>query len=159
MRAISLALDTEQARYVLEAQGDERLAIVERIEEEWDEDWVYQHDKAWDPVHRCLGDGGLESPEPTSLPLQAVLGGDELTPEGDDDRFLRFVPAHRVPAVAEALAPITREWFRARYDTLGETDYRFPSDDDFDYAWENFVGLRAFFVRAANAQRGVLFSL
>jgi hypothetical protein len=54
------------------------------------------------------------------------------------------VSASTTPKVAAALAPITRGG---------------ASDEDFEYVWSNFVGLRDFFGRAAEAKRAVLFSV
>jgi hypothetical protein len=160
VRAVSFALDAEQARKLVGLRADDRHDYLEEIEEAWDEDWAFEHDKAWDALHRCLGDGTLESPEPTPLVLQAVLGGDELTPDDEEERLIRFVPAARVGGVAKALSSVTPTSFRKRFDALGDTDYDGPAnDDDFEYTWESLVGLRAFFARAAKARRAVVFTL
>jgi hypothetical protein len=159
VRAVSFALDPDQARELVDLDAHERADFLEGLEEAWDEEWVFEHDKAWDALHRCLGDGTLESPEPTPLLLQAVLGGDELTPD-DSEQLIRFVPAKRVGAVAEALAKVKEPWLHSRFEQLAKTDYEGSGDDDdFQYTWDNLKGLRAFFARAAKAKRAVVFSL
>jgi hypothetical protein len=157
MLGCSFALDRGAAKRLLDADEDDRLDVLDDIEEKGADEWTFDHDKAWEGLQMCLGDGTLDSPEPTPLPLQAVLGGDDLLPNDDEERFARFVPADRVPAVAAALDGISREWLLERFDTLDHVDYSTP--EDFEYVWENLEGLRAFFHRAATARRAIVFSL
>jgi hypothetical protein len=90
---------TDEQRAKLEAckTDDERKIVVqEEIEEDWDEANAMETDKAWDAIHRCLGefppdtpyfyeddwsDGGAWAPpeDHGSPPLKlAVLGGRKL---------------------------------------------------------------------------------
>jgi hypothetical protein len=65
-----------------------------------------------------------------------------------------------VRAVAEAIQTVTKESFRARYDTLDPDDYEGEiGDDDFEYTWEWFSSLRAFWVVAAQRNLHVLFTV
>ncbi len=63
--------------------------------------------------------------------------------------YVCYVTAAEVRNVAEALHRVDEAWLRRRYDALG-TDYDGPhNDEDFEYTWENFVDMRAFYDRAA----------
>jgi hypothetical protein len=47
-------------RLILAANDAEILLIVQdEIEARLDDEWLYQTDKAWDAIHRCLTDGRL----------------------------------------------------------------------------------------------------
>lgn len=151
------ALDAAQVRALRVA--DRAQDYIDELEEADDARWTFDSDKAWDGIHRCLGDGQSTIPTrrvPTVL--KAVLGGEDLS--DDDGNYSYLVAARTTPKVAAALAPITRSWFRARHRALADTDYDGDtSDEDFAYVWSNFVGLRKFFARAARAKRAVLFNV
>jgi hypothetical protein len=157
MRGRHFALDAAQVRALRAA--DDAQDYVDELEEADDARWTFDSDKAWDGIHRCLGDGQSTIPThrvPTVL--KAVLGGEDLS--DDEGNYIYFVSASTTPKVAAALAPITRSWFRERHRALDSTDYDGgASDEDFEYVWSNFVGLRDFFGRAAEAKRAVLFSV
>jgi hypothetical protein len=156
---VHFAVDTATVTRLLAADDDEDIAaIIEEIEESWDETPHFETDKAWDALHRCLTDGTLDLVG-GSFPLShAVLGGAQLY-EGDD-YVVALVSAEQVPAVAAALAPIDEAWLRERYETLRISDYQsFCSDDDFAYTWANFQGLGEFFQAAADAGHSVIFTV
>jgi hypothetical protein len=119
--------------------------------------WAYQSDKAWEPIHRCLGDGRLlyaTGPFPLTY---AVLGGMPL--DAGDDYTACIVEAAQVHETSKALAKITKAWMRERYAALKRTAYRRQmSDEDFEYTWANFTGLRRFFANAARVRRAVVFT-
>jgi hypothetical protein len=70
-----------------------------------------------------------------------------------------YISAAETRDVAAALRGVDRTWLRRRFDAIDDPDYRGPSDDaDFDYTWENFNDVRAFYERAAAAGRAVLFT-
>jgi hypothetical protein len=158
---VHFALVDDDLERLLSIDDDDELVdfIVEDLEERYlaDDRWSYQSDKAWDAIHRCLGDGTLlyaTGPHPLTY---AVLGGRAL--DAGEDYTACLVEAPNVRETSRALERVTREWLRQRYDTLSNTDYGQPlSDEDFEYTWENFVGLRDFFARAAEASRAVLFT-
>lgn len=154
--AVSFALTPDEAERLLAAETDEdRLDVVqEEIEEAWDEEHLYELDKSWDAIHRCLTDGTLGPGEP---PLGlAVLGGKQLY-EGDEYVF-SFVAADELGAVVEAARKIDRADMRRRYNAM--VDYEGPKgDDDFDYTWGYFQGLVDFLERAHHDGRAVLFTV
>lgn len=158
---VHFALSKKDLKRVLEFEDPEELVefISEDLEERYLEthEWSYETDKAWDAIHRCLTDGRLLY-ESGPFPLAyAVLGGRPLD-VGDDYTACLAQPDQVQPASA-ALTGVTLEWMRKRYETLASTDYDGPhNDDDFEYTWENFEGLRSFFAKAADAGRAVLFT-
>lgn len=159
-RGVHFAIDRTEAERLLTAPSDEAvLAIVQdEIEERWDEEWLYQTDKAWDAIHRCLTDGKL-SCDGGAYPLKlAVLGGEQLH-EGED-YIVSLVDPEKTSEVARELRRIDRQWLKGRYDALDEDLYGVPkSEEDWEYTWEYFSGLPSFFQRAAEAGRYVLFSV
>jgi len=79
-RGVFFALLDPDAARLRQAHTDVDLrAIIEdEIEERWDTAWLFQMDKAWAGLHRCLTDGRLELANGT-YPLNAcVLGGEQL---------------------------------------------------------------------------------
>lgn len=79
-RGVHFAITGADAERLLAAPNDGAvLGIVQdEIDERWDEDWLFQSDKAWDAIHRCLTDGTL-GPDGGSYPLKlAVLSGRQL---------------------------------------------------------------------------------
>ncbi|MEK6238417.1 MAG: YfbM family protein [Planctomycetales bacterium] len=158
-RGVLFALDDPRQDRLSDARGDaEVMTVIESIEEEWDRDWLFETDKGWDAIHRCLTDGRLEW-DNGEFPLKlCILGGYHLL-EGDH-YVVSVTPDDQVPAVAEALKPITRERLRAMYDCIEDDDYHpGTSEEDFDYAWSMFEGMPEFWERAANAGRAVVFTV
>lgn len=140
-----------------EDEDDGVVAVVEAIEEAWDEAHLQQTDKAWDAIHRCLSDGTL-TPGAGEWPLiGAVLGGECLYFK--DDYIVRLLEAEQVIEVANALELVTREWFATRFSRLRQHGYAGTADDfDFEYTWDWFEELRRFFTREAIEGRAVLFT-
>jgi Domain of unknown function (DUF1877) len=59
-RGVHFALTDDQAQAVLAAKNDDELmSVIEMIEEEWNDKYLAECDKAWDAIHRCLTDGNL----------------------------------------------------------------------------------------------------
>lgn len=125
-------------------------------EECWDSEWLAEVDKSWDAMHRCLGDGSLES-GPTPL-AKCVLGDRQL--HGAGDYIVSYLPAGEVKTVAVALAGIEKEWLARRYETLEDTDYEGPiGADDFEYTWEYFSAARELFEKASREGRTMIFTV
>lgn len=130
--------------------------ILEAIEEKWDRKYLFETDKAWDAIHRCLTEddtgGGLD-PEAGEPPLNlAILGGECLY--DDDDYILALVRPEEVSNVANALAGVTEAWMRERFFRLKQRHTRYPiTEEEFGYTWGNFQGMPAFFAKAAKAKR------
>jgi hypothetical protein len=61
--------------------------------------------------------------------------------------------------VADAVRGVGGTWLRRRFDAIDDPDYRGAHDDaDFEYTWDGFVDVQAFYARAAAAGRAVIFT-
>lgn len=140
----------------------ERLDFLQlEVEEDFFENQperVYETDKAWDAIHRCLTDGRLGW-DNGAYPLNHVILGGEQLYDGDDYIMSLKSPA-QVREIATALAAVTLQQLRDAY-------FRLPADDydgligleDWQYTWDWFEGLPEFYRRAAEAGRSVLFTV
>lgn len=141
--------DTDRLDYL-------QCEIEERYFEEH-RDRVAQSDKAWDAMHRALSDGELSyttGPHPLRL---VIIGGDPIYAE--DDYIMSLKTPAQVKEVARALAPITKEDFRKKYDAMDAARYGCPKNtEDFEYTWEWLTVVVAFYQKAATEDRWVLFS-
>jgi len=137
---------------------DERRALVERLLERKQGQALHvEIDKAWEPIHRCLtGDHGPEldfdaGERPLSL---CVLGGEQLLPEGH--RTASLVSSEDVLALAGALKAVRREWLRERFFALPDDQFHELDDEAFEWIWEHFELLCAFFEAVARAGAAVV---
>jgi hypothetical protein len=116
----------------------------------------------WETIKRCLSGGGLGD-DPAHRPLgDAVLGGDAIFDRpGHVIRVVRLLPASDVAQTALALATVSADWLRQRFDALDQLTYRSPMRPGdgawFPILWERFTGLVAFFIEASRAGQAVLF--
>ena len=119
---------------------------------------MYQSDKAWDAIHRCLSDGTLD-PTGGTYPLKlAILNGRQLYSK--DDYIISLVTPEEVRDVAIGLSRIDQDWLRSRYDAMDPVASGVSkSDDDWVYTWANFEDLVPFFQKAAAADRYVVFTV
>jgi len=84
-RGVHFAIAEVDAKRLLSAPSDDAILeiIQDDIEERWEEEWLYQSDKTWDAIHRCLSDGTL-GPDGGTYPLKlAVLNGRRLYSRDD----------------------------------------------------------------------------
>jgi hypothetical protein len=155
------ALTDEQEAALMAAGNDAEVrAFVEEVEMgDWDgEPLDCETDKAWDAMHRCLGDGTLGCGRRLSPLDMAVLGGGHHY-EGEE-YVVAHLRADEVAQVAAALETVDETWMRQRYDRIDPTDYQgLLSDDDFDYTWYWFGQVRDFYRTAAAASRAVIFTV
>jgi hypothetical protein len=159
-RGVHFAVTPAQAKQLLAAKSDRKLKeLVEAIEEAWEEPFVVETDKAWDAIHRCLTDGSLLYVSGEYPLNHCICGGRQLF--RGQDYTVSFVTAAQVKDVAAALAKITRAWMRKRYDRIDPEDYDEVEmgDEDFASTWENFLDVRRFYKRAAQAGRAVIFTV
>jgi len=153
---VFFAIEEDEVLRLKSASDDDELKeIIEEIETEWDEEWIYETDKAWYAMHHALsvsldaGDKALDA---------AVLGGMDLN-ETDDYYVILKTPA-QCAAIAQALSPIGEAEFRAGFNKIDSSDYSFPlTDMDFDYTWGWFEGLADYYKKVALAGRSVIFTL
>jgi hypothetical protein len=155
---VHFAIDAETAERLRAAADDgEVAALIEEIEEEMIGVDHCDTDKAWDAIHRSLTDGYLGYGNGTYPLNSTILGGTQLY-EGDECIVSLLTP-DRVRDVADAVADVDREVLKEGYDRIDIGDYG-PEfgDEDFAYTWSNFTDLVAFFRRAAEAGRHVIFT-
>jgi hypothetical protein len=165
-RGVYFALNPDEEQRLLSCSSDDEVrAAIEQIEESWDAEHLQETDKAWDAMHRCLGNGTLKPQSKTSL-ARVVLGGKRLY--SDDDYIVSYLTAPEVRELARELLPISEQWFRERYFALkkkrifffGDSDYApFVSEEDFGYTWAYFDDVRTFFQKAAAENRPIIFTV
>jgi len=157
---VHFAPTADQERRLVAAADDNAavLAVIDEIEEQWDEAWLAQSDKAWDAMHRSLSNGTRFYDEGEYPLNRTVLGGRHLYDA--DDYIVAYVEPKEVKDVAAALAPLSAEAFRARYDAIDVDDYDGEHGEaDFKYTWDNFLAVRELFKKAAEAGRCVVFTV
>lgn len=178
---------TDEQRKGLESQtnDEDRINYVKDvIDAAWDEDFLQPTDKAWDAIHRCLSDfppdtpwfydpvnpekGTCDLPEDErafalpedhgTYPLKlCVLGGKRLQ-TNEYHYFIRLIEPHEVPDIVAALKPVDKAWLREKYFTHCRGAWPEFGEEDFEYTWEYFDLLRAFFERMAGNGRAIIFT-
>lgn len=144
------------------SDGERLSHLQEVIEEHYfsaasEEKPFAESDKAWDAMHRTLADGRLTW-DGGSYPLNhAVLAG-ELLYSGSD-YIISLKNPDQVRDIAVALQRLDEEAFRAKYNAIKADEYSSPlTDEDFQYTWEWFQGVRELYQIAAAKNRYVLFT-
>jgi hypothetical protein len=158
-RGVHFAVTPAQEKQLLAAKSDRKLMkLIEEIEDAWEEPFVVESDKAWDAVHRCLTDGSLLYVSGEYPLNHCICGGRQLY--RGRAYTVSYVSAPQVKDVALALAGVTRAWMRKRYDRLDPEEYNEveTGDEDFEYTWKNFLDIRRFYKKAAQAGRSVIFA-
>jgi len=168
---------TDEQRSELEARktDEDRIDYVkEEIEEAWEEEYLQQTDKAWDAIHRCLGDWPPDTPwfypvRPESgafalpedhgtYPLKlCVLGGKKLV-ENEYEYFIRLIEPHEVTDIVPAMRAIDKDQLREKYFTHCRGAWPEYGEEDFEYTWEYFELLRDYFSRMAGNGRSIIFT-
>lgn len=132
--------------------------VQDDIEQRWEQEWLYESDKAWDAIHRCLANVSLDQHVETAPLKMAVMGGKQL--HSGDDYIISLLTPDQVRNVAGQISNIDVNWLRQRYDAIDPEQYdASKSEDDWEYTWAHFVGLPEFFSRAAKAERYVIFTV
>ena len=139
------------------------LACVHGIEEVWDEDNLFQWDKAWDAIHRCLtGDHtpkGRLNARKGSYPLKRCILGGRMLYRGQDYSVSLVEPEH-VPGLAKAVKAVDEAWMRERFFRLDPKALLYRVDEDeFEYTWGNYKGFPEFLAKAARRHRAVIFTV
>lgn len=159
---VHFAITSEEAEKLLAMEDeDDRLEhLQEVLEETYFEkypDLKAESDKAWDAIHRALADGRLTW-EGGAYPLNhAVLVGERLYTGGD--YIMSLKDPSQVRDISAALARMTEEEFRYKYFQIDADSYGSSlTEDDCQYTWAWFQGVRDLFARAAKDGRHVLFT-
>ena len=159
-RGVHFALENQDVDRLLASSSDEGVLEIlqEEIESKWDEDWLYESDKAWDAIHRCLSGGSLGF-DSTNYPLSlAVLNGRQLYSK--EDYVISLLEPKEVAEIASGLLSVDQAWLKLQYDSIDAEEYGVPKDQqDWEYTWEYFEGMVLFFQKAAHSGRHVVFSV
>jgi Domain of unknown function (DUF1877) len=157
-RGVLFALNAEDGEKIAEAESDEDvMAVIQRLEGEWDRSWAEELGPVWDPLHRCLSDGTLAE-DGGDYPLSFAVFGGEPVYDGDD-YIVRYVDTEEVVDVADALNPLDEPWLRERYNGLDSVDHQsFLGESDLMATVAALVNLQNFYQRAAAAGRAVIFT-
>ena len=159
-RGVHFAITQEEYEKLMNIQSDEELInfIQNEFEEKWDEEWLFETDKAWDAIHRSLTDGKLEW-ENGIFPLKEVIIGGKNIYKGDD-YIISIVTPQNVPIVAKALEKIDKKILQQGYSQIEQSDYdEEVGEEDFEYTWSSFKGLPQLFSKASLAGRAVIFTV
>lgn len=153
--------DRDVAALLSKASDHERLAFInEDIEPCYvldQPEYVAECDKSWDAMHRALSDGYLSEDGGDYPANHVVIGGTRIY-EGDD-YIMSLKTPQQVKDIASALAAISEEAFRTRYNAIDAADYGVELDEgDFQYTWNWFEHVKKLFQVAAAANRSVLFT-
>jgi len=159
-RGVHFALTPALEKKILAAKSDRKMMeLIEAIEEAWEKPFVVETDKAWDAIHRCLTDGTLLYVSGEYPLSHCICGGRQLY--RGRDYTVSYVSRPQVKDVATALPKITKAWMRKCYDKIDPEEYNEVDigDEDFGYTWENFLDVRRFYKKAAEAGRAVIFTV
>ena len=158
-RGVFFAVPADTMDRLYEAEGDvELMAVIEELEDAWDEDNLAPCDKTWDALHRLLTTGRLDYGNGEYPFSHAVLGPRQL--HDGDDYIVSVVEPDEVKDVAVALGGVTEAWFRERYRTVVPRDYALEyGEDDLLSTWDWFGGVRELYAKAAARDRAVVFTV
>ncbi|MGJ7501466.1 YfbM family protein [Variovorax sp. ZT5P49] len=156
----ALTQDDAMALEAIENDDDRLAHVTEQIEERYfkeAEAYVAESDKSWDAMHRALSDGML-SWSGGAYPLNhVVLGGRCLYSK--DDYIMSLKTPAQVQDIAAALVLVGETEFRQLYNNINAKDYDGDiSDEDFEYTWTWFVGVKDLYAKASAEGRFVLFT-
>lgn len=158
-RAVLFALGAQDAGRILACRsGDKVMEWVGEVEDRWDVDHLFELDKSWDALHRCLTDGDLAFENGEYRLSHVILGG--VPRYGGDDHIVCYVAADQVREVAAALEPLDDRWLSNRFATLTFGDHQGTGDaEDITYTQSFLPGLKNFCRTAAWNGRAAIFTV
>jgi len=156
---VHFALTDEEAQRLLSLESDLAvMSFVEEIEGVGNTSRSFASDKAWDALHRSLSNGTLFYDEGEYPLNRAFLGGKHLY--AAEDYVVAYVDPKEVKDVDAALATLTEQDLRTRYDAIVPDEYDGKhGGEDFQVILEKFRGLRDFYKKAAAGGRAVVFTV
>ena len=164
-RGVHFALTDAQQTDLLSLRSDEQRIeyVVRNIEEIWDDENLVETDKAWDGIHRslCESSPGIPFDEVNhygAYPLKLCIHGGRKILDDEGSYIIRLIEASEVADLAKALKDFTEEGFAKRYWTHCKDAWPEFGQEDLEYTWEYFVGLRGFFLATALKNRSVIFT-
>ena len=162
---VHFVLTDEQRAKLLSLESDEaRLDYLqEDIEQAWDESNVYETDKAWYGIHRCLtGPQAWEWPdvddEAGTYPLNVCFfGGKALYSKPES--AINLIEPDALHDLVVAIAPLDRAWFDKAFADYCQGCWPDDGDDGREYVWEYFTGLKNFLTQNDGKGRSLIFSI
>ena len=136
--------------------------VPDYLDEEMEQEDLYDLDKAWDAIHRCLTGGRLEYGNAPAPGCWVILGGEVLRGdrEGGGDYIVVCKSPGQVRQVSQFLEGLTEEAFRKLYFAIDPEAYGFElSGEDFEYTWGYLADSLPFWKNAAEKGLYVLFDV
>ena len=158
-RGVLFAIDRPVSKKLRKCKNDNELVeyVQENIENDWDEDWLCETDKAWDAMHRCFAEGKLEL-FGGKAPLNSIIFGGEILNTGPD-YYVSLKDNSLVKLIAKEILSIDKIKLKSLYEQI-TNDYQGNVDDeDFEYTWEWFECVRDFYVKIAKSKKDVIFTV
>lgn len=159
-RGVLFALDSADERHMLSIpEARARVAWVAGVvEERWDANWLHEVDTLWFPVHFCLhGSSGFPQ---AGAPAEArvIFGG---APLGVPNLYsIDYKDADLVRRISSALSMMRDDAVWARAGLVERKGYSGPKDGDLQVSVVDEIhALAAFYARAAEATRAVIFTV
>ena len=159
---LHFALNDEEVRRLRSLKDDKaRLDyLYEELEEEFwgaHPELVAETDKAWDGIHRALTDGHLDFDQGAYPMSHVIMGGERVYFK--DDHIMILKTSRQVNDVARELPGVEKQQFRTAYFRINPNECGYSiNETDFEYTWDWFESLRAFWLNASGLNRHVLFS-
>ena len=159
-RGVLFALERGDEQHLL-ALPDARARVAwtaNELEERWDTDWLIAVDKQWFPVHFCLN-GSAEFPLSGAPPEAKVIFGGR--PLGVPSLYsIDYKDAEMVRLIAQALGLMREDAVWARAGLIERKEYDGPKGSNIQVGVvEAIQGLAAFYRRAADVARAVIFTV
>ncbi|HJD96095.1 YfbM family protein [Mailhella massiliensis] len=139
------------------------IALSDLIYDKAEKEHIVDIDKAWHAIQFTLT-GASYGGDDDNIFSRLVLSGNTLLEEDDDEFSSMLMAVPDVKALAAALALLTQEDFRERFNVqemLENQIYPVTEDDDeedfFEYVWDAVEELKEFFDDAAREGQAVIF--
>ena len=158
-RGVLFAIDEYESTILKNCQNDDELVeyVQETIEQRWDEEWLCQLDKSWDAMHRCFANGELD-PFGGKHPIVSVIFGGEILNKGDY-YFVSLKKNALVKEIAGKINGIDKNTLKKLYEKITDDYQGEKNEEDFEYTWAYFEGVREFYLKVAQTDKDVIFTV
>lgn len=140
---------------------------AEYLNDQFDDEFFQDLDKAWYTIHRALGNYpsdpyGLSDEmdaQYASYPLKlAIYGGQDINIDGDDGWILRLIEPHQIADLVHAMDAQDEESLKQKYWASNSLQSHYEyGEDDLEYTLGYFEGARDFLRRMIGTGRTVVF--
>jgi len=155
---------TQLAKFLALQTPDDRIEYWDS--ECYSEDTYFDLDKAWDAIHRCLGEypPGVEFFETAlieahgSEPLKlAILGGRPLISLDESEWWVYQIEPQQLGSLSEAMAAIDEQTLSQKYWHHCRGAWPEYGEEDREYTWAYFQEARDFLAKQIGTGNSVLF--